>query len=390
MDTFAFPNNVNFGAGAIASLNDCLSNLKVEKPLIVTDQGLVDCGLLDEIIRKANLSASVSIFSDVDPNPTEANVQAGIEVYHAQGCDGIIGIGGGSAIDGAKGIRLKAHHEGPLNDYGILNQGWLKMTEPIPPMIAIPTTAGTGSEVARGTMLIEETNGIKIAVVGERLFSSISICDPGLTLGLPPFLTAGTGMDAFTHCVEEYISPKFNPVISGIALEGMRLNHASLLTVYQDGSNLEARANVMASAMMGGMGFAKGLGIVHSISHAVGALFGGHHGTLNALLLPACLEFNRQSCLPRFRQLAQAVSIPVESKTDDECADAFIEHIRQLNTELNIPSTLESFNITTDDDIEKLIPLCEADHCRLTNPRMPTAEDFRELLQMHLGKKSVD
>ena len=383
MDTFVFPNQVHFGAGAISSLVNGLASLKIEKPLIVTDQGLVDCGLLESAIKSARLECSYSLFTSVDANPTEANVRVGVEAFCSGGCDGVVGIGGGSALDAAKGIRLMATHEGPLAQYGFLLKGWEKMINPMPEMIAIPTTAGTGSEVARGALLIEETNGVKIAVVGPKLFPSLTICDPELTINLPPFLTAGTGMDALTHCVEEYLSPKFNPAIEGLALEGIRRCAASLKIAYADGSNIEARSNMMVAAMLGGMGFAKGLGVVHSLSHAIGAMYGGHHGTLNAILLPASLEFNRGHCLEKFRPMAQAVGIPVEEKSDGCCADKFIRFIRELNTTLKMPSDLKDWSIDTD-NLDELIKLCQADHCHLTNARPVSGNDFRKQLQEHL------
>ena len=257
------------------------------------------------------------------------------------------------------------------------------MTQPMPEMIAVPTTAGTGSEVARGALLIEETEGAKIAVVGPRLFPSMSICDPELTVGLPESLTAGTGMDALTHCVEEYLSPQFNPVVEGLALEGVRRANASLPKAYKDGSDIEARSDMMVAAMLGGMGFAKGLGIVHSLSHAIGGLFGGHHGTLNAILLPACLEFNRETCLSKFRPLAQAAGIPVEAVDDEGCANAFIKYIDKLNTDMEISLRLSELGIG-ESDLDRLADYSMKDHCYLTNPRKPTLEDFNDLLRAHL------
>ena len=211
-------------------------------------------------------SKGPAVFSEVDANPSEANVRKGVEAFRWENCDCVVGVGGGSALDAAKGIRLLVHHEGPLRDYGIREKGWSRMTQPMPEMIAVPTTAGTGSEVARGALLIEETEGAKIAVVGPRLFPSMSICDPELTVGLPESLTAGTGMDALTHCVEEYLSPQFNPVVEGLALEGVRRATTSILRAYKDGSDIEARSDMMVAAMLGGMGFAKGRG--SSISFA--------------------------------------------------------------------------------------------------------------------------
>ena len=382
METFVFPNTIKFGVGSVSALSEALAELGSERPLLVTDPGLIESGLFSEFQSTTGLVGAM-VFSEVDANPSERNVRAGVEAFRSGRCDGIVGIGGGSAIDAAKGIRLLVHHEGPLGDYGIREQGWSRMTQPMPEMIAIPTTAGTGSEVARGALLIEETEGAKIAVVGPRLFPSMSICDPELTLGMPNWLTAGTGMDALTHCVEEYLSPQFNPIIEGLALEGVRRASSSLLRAFQEGSDIAARSDMMVAAMLGGMGFAKGLGIVHSLSHAIGGLFGGHHGTLNAILLPACLEFNRESCLPKFRLLCQSAGIQVEEVDDQGCADAFIQYIVDLNTNLEMSLRLSELG-ASESDLDRLADYSMKDHCHLTNPKKPMLEDFRNLLKRHL------
>jgi 4-hydroxybutyrate dehydrogenase len=382
MERFAFPSTIKFGPGAVSSLKDSLSELGVSKPLLVTDAGIVECGLVDKILAAVGMDVE-EVFSQVDANPSESNVRAGVEAFRRGEFDGIVGLGGGSALDAAKGIRLLACHPGPLRKYGIRQNGWERMTEPMPEMIAIPTTAGTGSEVARGALLIEATEGAKIAVVGPRLFPSMSISDPELTVGLPRILTAGTGMDALTHCIEEYLSPQFNPIVEGLALEGVRRVQASLIKACHNGFDIAARSDMMVAAMLGGMGFAKGLGIVHSLSHAIGGLFGGHHGTLNAILLPACLEFNRESCLPKFRLLAQAAGIPVEGMDDQGCADAFIEHIVDLNTNLELSLRLSELGIN-ESDLDRLAEYSMKDHCHLTNPKKPALEDFKSLLKLHL------
>ena len=382
METFVFPNTIKFGSGSVSALPEALADLGAKRPLLVTDPGLLEDGLFSDILDTSNLKGS-AVFSEVDANPSEANVRKGAEAFRSENCDCVVGVGGGSALDAAKGIRLLVHHEGPLRDYGIREKGWSRMTQPMPEMIAIPTTAGTGSEVARGALLIEETEGAKIAVVGPRLFPSMSICDPELTVGLPKSLTAGTGMDALPHCVEEYLSPQFNPIVEGLALEGVRRATTSILRAYKDGSDIEARSDMMVAAMLGGMGFAKGLGVVHSLSHAIGGLFGGHHGTLNAVLLPACLEFNRDFCLPKFRLLTQAAGIPVEGMDDHGCADGFIDYIEKLNTQLGVSLALSGLGIA-ESDLDRLADYSMKDHCHLTNPRKPTLEDFKDLLSRHL------
>jgi 4-hydroxybutyrate dehydrogenase len=384
IQNFAFPNQILFGAGALQSLPDKLKKLDCARPLLVTDQGLVACGLagrVEETIRQAGLEPMV--FDKVDANPTEENAEQGLLAYSNNACDGIVGLGGGSSLDTAKAIKLKVDHSLPLAEYDIEHQGWKKMVNPMPPMIAIATTAGTGSDVARGALIIVRPAGAKVAIVGPALYPDATIADPELTFDLPPHLTAGTGMDAFTHCIEEYLAPKYNPIIDGMALEGIRLCATSLKRACEEGGNLEARSDMMIAAMMGGMGFIKGLGVVHSLSHPVGSVVGGHHGTTNAIFLPACLEFNQPSAPSKYRALAHSVGIPAYNLSDEECGNAMIEFVRELNVSLDIPSNLSVFGATRD-HIAEMLPMCVADHCHLTNPRACSEEDFRSLLEVHI------
>jgi alcohol dehydrogenase class IV len=381
---FTFSNPVYFGAGAIRKLPRETKALGCQRPLVVTDPGLVDCGMADrvmELLKQADIEAT--LFAGVDANPTEHNAEEGLACYRSEGCDGLIGFGGGSPLDAAKAIGLKVNHSLPLAQYAIGVKGWMKMTEPMPPLIAISTTSGTGSEVARGALIIEKIAGAKVAIVGPALYPSITLADPELTLDLPPQLTAGTGMDALTHCIEEYLSPTYNPIVAGTALEGVRLCAKSLERAFQDGKNLEARADMMMASMLGGMGFTKGLGVVHSLSHPVGAVIGGHHGTINAIFLPASLAFNQDAASSRYRALAQAAGLAVENQSDEACAQAFIGYIEKLNQSLAIPGDLSVYGATRD-SIEEMIPMCLADHCHKTNPRECTANDFRTLLEAHI------
>ena len=266
-DLFVFPNKVLFGRGAIHELKNQLSKLNVSRPLFVTDAGLIKNGLASTVyqeLKKEGMDGP--IFDGSDENPTEENVLEGLEIYEKEKCDAIIGFGGGSSLDAAKGIRVKSTHPLPLAEYAIGAGGWDKLVNPMPPMAAVPTTAGTGSEVGRGALIIVRPSGAKVAIAGENLFPSFSLCDPELTVNLPPFLTAGTGMDALTHCIEEYLSPKYNPLVDGMALEGIRRGREAIVRAYEDGSDLEARAEMMIAAMIGGIGFSKGLGVVHSLS----------------------------------------------------------------------------------------------------------------------------
>ena len=381
---FAFPNQVLFGAGALQSLPDELKKLDCARPLVVTDKGIVACGLaarVEETIREAGLEPIV--FDGVDANPTEENAEQGLLAYSGNACDGIVGLGGGSPLDTAKAIKLKVDHSLPLADYAIEHQGWEIMVNPIPPMAASATTAGTGSEVSRGALIIVRPSGAKVAIVGPPLYSDVIIADPELTLGLPRHLTAGTGMDALTHCIEEYLAPNYNPIIDGMALEGVRLCATSLKRAFEEGANLDARSDMMIAAMIGGMGFIKGLGVVHSLSHPVGSVVGGHHGTTNAIFLPASLEFNLPSVPVRYRALAGAAGVDVDNLSDEECGQALIEFVREMNTSLGIPPDLSGIGATRD-QIEVMLPMCVADHCHKTNPRECTEEDFRSLLEAHI------
>ncbi len=383
-DLFVFPNKVLFGRGSIHELESQLSKLNVSRPLFVTDSGLTKNGLASTVhqeLKKEGMDGP--IFDGSDENPTEENVLEGLEIYEKEKCDGIIGFGGGSSLDAAKGIRVKSTHPLPLAEYAIGAGGWDKLVNPMPPMAAVPTTAGTGSEVGRGALIIVRPSGAKVAIAGENLFPTFSLCDPELTVNLPPFLTAGTGMDALTHCIEEYLSPKYNPLVDGMVLEGIRRGREAIVRAYEDGSDLEARGEMMIAAMIGGIGFSKGLGVVHSLSHPIGSVIGGHHGTINAILLPAALEFNFNHSLDRFLTLADALGVKPLSQSDEASGQAVIAFIRELNQKLKIPEDLSVYGAKRD-QIAPMLPMCMADHCHKTNPRPCTEEDFQQLLEAHI------
>ena len=384
VQTFLFPNRIVFGPGSLKELPDQLEGLGIKRPLLVTDPGLVECGVAGRAHETAVAAGSDGpLFDGVDGNPVEENVLAGLEAYRSGKCDGVVAVGGGSPLDVAKAIRLKVNHPLPLEQYAFGRNGWEKMTEPFPPMIAVPTTAGTGSEVARGSVIIVRPSGAKVGLVGEPLYPSVTIGDPELTAAMPPHLTAATGMDALTHCIEEYLSPKYSPFVNGMVLEGIRLAAKSLPRAFEDGSDLEARADMMVASMIGGIGFIKGLGVIHSIAHAFGAIVGGHHGAINAILLPAALEFNLQAGLDRFRPMAVAAGLDTSGRSDEDCAQAFIRYIRELNQSLGLPPDLSVFGAKRE-HIPPIVPLCMADHCRHTNPRPCAEADFQALLEAHI------
>ena len=372
---FTFPNRVLFGAGAAGTLAAELGRLGVRRPLIVTDAGLLATGMVGRLI--APLGPRSVVHGDVRANPTEADVLAGLERYREAGCDGLVGLGGGSPIDAAKAIRLLVTHPGRLADYDLTRGGIDRIGPEMPPMIAIPTTAGTGSEAGRGALIQLPETGRKTIVLSPYLLPSAAICDPELTLGLPPTLTAATGMDALTHCMESFLSPTFHPICDGIAVEGLRAIFKGLETAVNDGSNLEARTSMMTGALLGGISFHKGLGVVHSLSHAMGAEGRVHHGTLNAILLPHALRFNRPAAAPRIAELARRMGLG----RSGDAAGHLITLAELLLARLPLPRRLGDVDGLARDRISQYARLAMQDHCHRTNPRPCTVGDFEDLLE---------
>jgi len=374
VSTFTFPNRILFGPGARGQLAAELKRLGVARPLVVTDAGLVASGLVAEVVGK--LGGDPVVFAGVHANPTEADVLAGLAVYRDRGCDGVVGLGGGSPIDAAKAVRLMATHPGALVDYDLTAGGLDRITPDLPPMAAVPTTAGTGTEAGRGTLIQLPQTGRKTIALSPYLLPSVAVCDPELTAGLPPVLTAGTGMDAFTHCVESYLATTDHPVCDGIALEGLRYVARGLETAVSDGGNARARRSVMMGALLGGISFHKGLGVVHSLSHALGAEGRAHHGTLNAILLPHALRFNREAAEPRLVELAARLGL---GRSGDGPAH-LITVTELLLHRLPIPGRLGRVEGLSRDRIADYARLAMLDHCHKTNPRPCTQADMEELL----------
>ena len=298
---FTFPNRIVFGEGAVKTLAAELARLNCKRPLLVMDPGIVAAGLCEAV---ASLMDDPATFDGTSANPTEADVTAALAVYRKRGCDGLVALGGGSPIDAAKAVRLMASHPGRLADYDLLTGGIDRVRPEMPPMVAIPTTAGTGSEAGRGALIQLAETGRKTIVLSPHLLPSVAICDPELTRGMSPELTAGSGMDAFSHGVESYLSTTYHPICDGVALEGLRHVSKGLELAVRDGSDLKARRSMMMGALLGGISFHKGLGVVHSLSHALGGRGRAHHGTLNAILMPHGLRFNRQAAERRMSELA--------------------------------------------------------------------------------------
>jgi alcohol dehydrogenase class IV len=373
MGLITYLTTIRFDAGASRELGSDLTGLNIKRPLVVTDRGVVAAGLVERLAQAAPALRSAPVFDDVPTNPTEEAVEAALELYREHGCDGIVAIGGGSPIDLAKGVALLAGHDGPLEGYAAILGGMPKITAQVSPVIAVPTTAGTGSEVGRAA-LITLRDGRKLGFISPHLIPKLAVCDPELTVGLPPALTAATGMDALTHCIETYLSPRDNPPAEAIALDGLGRAVRFLERAVADGNDLEARREMMMAALEGGLTFQKGLGAVHSLSHALGGLreLKLHHGTLNAVLLPAVLRFNEPAAGTKFGALRRTMGLDVGA----DLARA----IEELNARLGMPKTLTEMGVPTQ-VFPSVAAAAKADHSTATNPRAVSESEFEELLR---------
>jgi 4-hydroxybutyrate dehydrogenase len=363
---------VRFGFGVLAELPEDLADLGMERPLIVTDRGIAAAGLLERL--DAVLGARPrSVFDEVPSNPTEEAALRALDQYRSEGCRGLIGFGGGSPIDLAKAVALLAAHPGPLAQYAMIEGGLARITDKVAPMIAIPTTAGTGSEVGRGA-LINLSDGRKVGLISPHLIPKRAICDPELTVMLPPRLTAATGMDALSHCIETFLSPRFNPPADAIALDGAGRIVRHLERAVENGTDREARAELMMGALEGGMTFQKGLGAVHGLSHALGSLKEPslHHGTLNAVLLPPVLRFNASHVGDKYERLGAAMGLG--AGTD---LAGFVE---DLNARIGLPGSLHEMGVPAS-SVPEMALKAERDHSTATNPRPTTAADYAALLE---------
>jgi alcohol dehydrogenase class IV len=365
---------IEFDYGALAQIQAHCQRAGITRALVVTDKGVRAAGVLQPVLDALG-DVAVAVFDDVPSNPTEAAVRGAVAVYEKERCNGLIAVGGGSAIDCAKGVAIAATHPGPLKTYATIEGGSPKITDAAAPLIAVPTTAGTGSEVARGAIVIVD-DGRKLGFHSWSLMPKAAICDPALTLGLPPMLTAATGMDAIAHCMEVFMAPAFNPPADGIALEGLRRGWAHIERATRDGADREARLNMMAASIHGAMGFQKGLGCVHSLSHSLGGANPKlHHGTLNAVFLPAVIRFNAgaESIQKEERLARMAQAMGLEKGSD------VAQAVHDMTARLGLPTGLAAMGVT-EDMFDAVIEHALLDHCHKTNPRIASADDYRRML----------
>ncbi len=372
--TWNYPTPMRFGPGRIAELAEACRGLGMSRPLLVTDPGLAGLPMVAQALA-ANRAAGLEtgLFSDIKSNPVGRNVDDGVAAYREGGHDGVIAFGGGSALDAAKAVALMAGQSRPMWDFEDVGDNWTRVDpDGIAPIVAVPTTAGTGSEVGRASVIVNEETHTKVIIFHPKMLPGVVISDPELTLGLPPHVTAATGMDDLAHCLEAYCAPGYHPMAEGIAVEGMRLVKSWLPVAYRDGANLEARANMLAAASMGATAFQKGLGAIHSLSHPIGALYDTHHGLTNAVVMPYVLAFNRAAIEERMTRLAAWLGLPEAS------FGAVMDWVLALRAELGIAHTLREIGV----DDSRTDELCEMAAVDPTAPSNPIPIGAPELKTM--------
>lgn len=384
---FCFPTDIRFGPGAITILPEYLKTHGYQRPLLVTDKvlaALPPVQRVEAVLTDGGVPATM--FSGIGGNPVHSMVTAGVAAFRAADADAVIAVGGGAALDVGKAIALMAHHPGDLFDYEDGKPDAPPVDQPVPPIITVPTTAGTGSEVGRAAVVSSDDTHRKVIIFDQRLLAELVLVDPELTLDLPAGVTAATGMDALTHLVEAYIAQGYHPMCDGIALEGLRLVAASLRACVGFASepgqrspeHLRARGDMMNAAMMGAVAFQKGLGVTHSCAHALSTVRDLHHGLANGIMLPYAMAFNRDTVADRFTIMAQTVGL------DTPGPDAFIQWLREMQADVGVPATLGPVRVTAA-DVDALVAVAVDDACHQLNPRPVTEGDFRTMFTEALG-----
>ncbi len=383
---YFLPPQIAFGEGAITNLADYVKTFGGKKPFVVSDAGIQEVGILEQTL--ASLVAEnipYATFVEIEPNPTDISIVKGVEVYQKEQCDVVIAVGGGSVMDAAKTIRLLTTHAPPLEPYYVDSDGVNKIRGDMPPLICVPTTAGTGSEVSQGAVItdtsLQTTNRWrKRAIVSRYNMADIALLDPTLTIKMPPALTAATGMDAITHGIEAYVATKYHPIAEGVALQALKMLGANIRKVHHDSNDIDARGEMLLASCMAAFSFQKGLGAVHSIAHQLSTEAPIPHGVANAILLPHVMEFNLPHVIDKYADVADALDVNIDGMSKGEAACAAIDEIRTLNEELNIPNGLGEAGLDRE-KIPKLAADAMLDHCHKFNPRQCTQKDMENLLE---------
>ncbi len=376
-----YPTAMRFGVGRLSELADCCRELGMKKPLLVTDPGLAALPLVKQVLDdNQSKGMATGLFSDIKPNPTGKNVDDGLAVYKEGGYDGVIAFGGGSALDAGKAIALMAGQSLPLWDFEDVGDNWTRVNEDgVAPVVAVPTTSGTGSEVGRSSVIVHEESHSKKIIFHPMMLPQIVIADPEATVGLPAGLTAATGMDALSHCLEAYCAPGYHPMAEGIAVEGMRLIREWLPIAVKDGANLEARAHMLAAAGMGATAFQKGLGAMHSLAHPIGAVYDVHHGVTNAVLMPYVLEFNKPAIEDKMVRLAAWLGF------DNPSYASILNWVLELKKEFNIPETLQGIGVD-DSRADEIAEMAANDPTAPSNPIPMDAAKMKQIFLAALKK----
>jgi alcohol dehydrogenase class IV len=368
---FSFPTTIHFGPGARALVAKHLGSAGVRRPLIVTDRGIAALPILEELRNRLEPLVA-GVYSGVHGNPTRRQVEQGVAAYRAHGADGVVGFGGGAALDVAKLVALMAVHPGDVLEYAWDHAQPRPIDRPLPHFVALPTTAGTGSEVGRSSVISEDDTHIKRIVFSPALLAKAVFADPELTVGLPRSITAATGMDALTHNVESYLSPEYHPLCDGIALEGVRICASALPRAFADGEDLVARGEMLMASMMGAVAFQKDLGAVHSCAHALSTVNDLHHGLANGVMIDHVMRFNRSAAADKMAELARVIGSP-----------DFVDWLVALKSELGVPATLGPLGVNAG-HLSRLVDVAEKDTCHRTNPRPCSRGDFEQLFRAAL------